>query len=229
MKKDIKKQSRTFLFLCGLSFGLLSINTVLGRELIRDRTFTQKEERINGKLFAHKRDVINGVKTEEWQIDGKLVDKDAFTSAFSEAEQEELRLEQEKLDAAIEQEQRFKNEAREAAERKLLAELLAASEQELTRIRSYNLHKFFVFSPDSFDSLAAYERLVNTVIPAAKAVTEGKSPDTVSQDFTNAQDVYRELEPAISRLKKLTQDAIKQAIEKARDTKTLKELLKLVA
>lgn len=206
-----------------LMMGLFIGSAVYGEKQVYKRLFEQTDREVNGIRFSEKRDIVNGKVTREWRVADQVVTKEAYIDALTKALADEVKKEAAANEAATVAEAQFWSSARELAVAKLLSGVVASWEQELEKVNAYNLDQFFSFSADSIKSRSAYERLITSVLPEAKAMIEQGG----AKDVDEAERLADALEQDLPALKKMVRDAIKEAINHSTDTKKLKALLQL--
>jgi|GEM_PF-1866551 hypothetical protein len=189
------------------------------------------EEKLDGKLFVHRVDVVNGTRKERWAIDGDLVAAQDFEELLLDAEKAERRMERRRLEELrgkeemeLAQQQEFGRTSRLAIERKRLNLILGQIETELAKIRDPKLAPYYIFSDTSFANAESFTQLCDELVPQARELCE--TENVVSEELSKFI-VHFEQQPA--RLRTLFRATVNNAINKCDDTRLLKELLETVA
>ncbi|MBN2266780.1 MAG: hypothetical protein JW725_00370 [Candidatus Babeliaceae bacterium] len=207
-----------------IGFFVLAPMLLQGGDEIFNRVFRQRDVRVGEQIFSTQTDIVNGVKTKKWLIDGILMEKNAFHEALIIAETDEVKRKIAEEEAAEQEEQELAIVVREAVATKLLSAEVALWEHELAKIKAHGLDQFFTFSSGTIASHEDYERLITVSLPAAKALlTAARGSEAINE----ALQAYRDLEIHTAGLKKLVRLAIKDAVNRSTDTKKLKGLLQL--
>lgn len=181
------------------------------------------EEKINQKLFSHRIDVVDGVKKEQWTIDGKSVEQGIYDQRILEAELEERRIERE-----LEYTQRvrmaeFKHEARSQALKRLLHKLVQQVEQGLSRFDKYEISPFIAYKPETIANEVDFNNITTYVVsPARDLLVSYFDPEL-------AKDTIEKLEAYPEKLTSLFEDSVTNAIDKCDNPKKLKQWLEMLS
>ncbi len=205
-------------FLVSIIFGCSFLNGQIQKQSF---TFVE-EELINNVVFIHETIIENAVKKEYFSIDGKSVTPQEFEDQILHAEKEES-----KKNRQRKQEERLKlHETKYRGSVKIsqkdLDETLNELEIELNRLMDERLKSFMLFSPHTVSSEEELLSLKESDLPEAKKMCE-KTPDNV--DITKLQSILATMKNAIVTIREMYVATVNNAIEKADDTKLLKELL----
>lgn len=197
---------------------------IAARELIRNYTRIETEERVNGRLFVHIHDSLDGVVTDAWRIEGELVSKSAYEEAFLDGEREELRAKREREEKALALKESSKQQVRQALAKKLLAERVDFCRGEIAKLEACKLTRFMAFSPETFADATDYNRLVLELLPEAEAVLAGAADFSEPEKLTHLES---ELAESAGRLELFVQATFARASKECNDPKVLKKILEL--
>lgn len=196
------------------------------RMVVKDRTQVYTEECIDGKLFAHRLDYFEGVRKEQWSIEGKTVDAQSYEERILEAEKNERRRERQKDEKEKNDQQLFKMKAQRALLKKLLQAHVNLYFSDIALFERYHLEPYFCYAATTFTSYQAYTQFVMGALACAQKILNESIDE---EDISELQELYEQLEAMQDAWKLFYRATVEQAIEKCNDTKMLKELLQLVA
>ncbi|HBY06144.1 MAG: hypothetical protein UV38_C0002G0098 [candidate division TM6 bacterium GW2011_GWE2_42_60] len=205
-----------------LALILLTVGVVdfLQAEVVRDYKLSQKEERIQGKRFIHRKESDLSKSSEAWVIDGASVPKERFEESYLEAKKEELRAERAQEQLLLEQEEQSNLRFRRAILQKLLRAQVEECRAQVAIIERNELDAYMVFSAATIKDSATYVELVQERLgEALRLVSQGDA------DIVALQKEEQDLTESCSRLKAFVRATIDRAIEQCTDTKLLKKLL----
>lgn len=192
-------------------WGNLSCRTVL-----KQCAIFYTEEKVNGTLFTHKRELSSGKQHDNYSIDGRAVDGESFEETLLNAHTEERRRERAQERDVQLQEYVFKHEAQVNLLQKLLKIIRTEIFQEIQKFEQYHLEPYCVFDLVTIANQQEYDMLkFNTNFDQL--------------DISELEALYKKLEPYPDKLRKFSRNAIQRAIAECTDTKLLKELLVLVS
>ena len=194
----------------------------LSGKLEKEVSISYRQERIEGKLFSIRIDIVDGKKSEKCAIDGKDVSFDEYESLILEAEKQIRKTERRQEQERVVQSSEFKNKIRIEAIIKLLNILVGNIEKSIKRFKDYDIEKFVPFS-DSTISEEQFIKISKEFIPNAKSLIYKQD----APDLQQLQTTLDELEPFENKLELLFQATIKEAIDKSDDTKLLKRILSI--
>lgn len=183
------------------------------------------EEIHNGIPFKHILELENGVKKESYYINGKVSNVHDYEEALLNAAKEDNKKGRKKL-----QEERIKiYEGKYKGNVKIvqqeLKQALATLEAEINKLADERLKNFFVFKPDTLSSLDHMSSIKDKEMAEAQKLAQAV-PE--SSDIKKIQDRLAEIQALIPRVRETFISAVNNGINKANDTKLLKELLDLL-
>ncbi len=203
-------------FFCGIT------PVFFARGLVKDYAYLETEERVNGRLFVHKHETLNGLGTDRWSIEGVEVDHAVYEEAFLDAEREELRQTREREEKIQALKEASEKQVRATLARKLLVERVQFCRREISKLEECNLSRFMAFSVETFADAADYNRLVLELLPRAEEALLNESADT--QKITQFE---RDLGDAAGKLELFAQATFNRASKECNDPKVLKRILEL--
>lgn len=196
------------------------------RMMVKDRSQFYTEEHVDGQLFAHRLDYFEGVRKEQWNVDGKFVDAKTYQERILEAEKNERRRERHKEEQEKVDQQLFKMKAQRAILKKLVQAQLQFFMHDTALLEQHHLEPYFVYAQGTFANSEAYTNFVAKTLVNAQKILQEQSDGA---DNSELQEAHEQLEAMHDKWKLFVRSALEQAIEKCNDTKMLKELLQLVA
>ena len=204
---------------------LLLCNSLLFGAIQKQSLNFLQEEVVNAQTFTHELTIENITKKERFTINGKEVTPAEFEEELSQAEKEER-----KKKRQHKQEERLKlHEARYRGTVKInqkeLAGVLSELDTELNRLLDVRLKPFLVFPTQSLSSEHELLELKEEHVPKAKAMQKLTYDllDIASLNMTLAS-----MQKAVAATKETFIETVNNALEKADDTRLLKELLTLI-
>ncbi|MBA3751914.1 hypothetical protein H0X06_03930 [Candidatus Dependentiae bacterium] len=191
---------------------------------VQKQSFTfVEEELINNVIFVHETIIENAVKKEYFSIEGKSVAPHEFEDQILHAEKEESKKKRQRKQVERLKLHETKYRGSVKISQKDLDETLTELEIELNRLMDDRLKAFMLYSPST--TLSSEEELLafkEADLPEAKKWCE-KSPENI--DITQLQSILATMKNAIVTIREMYVATVNNAIEKADDTKLLKELL----
>ena len=181
-----------------------------------------KKEILDGKTFAYREDLANGVKKQVWSIDGKPVEFEEYEEVILDAEKEIRRRERRARDERRRAAQDSRLQAVVELHKKLLRLLVEDVEAALAKFDDHRLMPFLVFDKDSLLSHKEFETIEGELLQEAKKVLYEEVQDG---DKTSLAATIQKLDGLPERLQELFQKTVDNAIKRCDDTKMLKELL----
>lgn len=197
-----------------------------GRVIKKQVAISYTEEVVNGVTFIHKLTQENGVKKEQFFVDGKAVETDEYEQTILEAEKEERRQERRKEQERQHKDLMFAHQARKEGNRRLLALYTSDIERELQRLAAYDLSPYFCFSLSTIGSEEQLVLIKKELIPEARSFLEGDGADYTTHELER---IVTTLSSYPDRLHAFFNESVQQAIATCDDTKTLREFLALVS
>lgn len=201
-------------------FLAIGMSVFLEAELVRDYKLLQKEERLQGKKFVHRRESDISKNVEAWVVEGAVVSKEQFEELYLEASKEELRVERAREQAIAEEEASMKRYFRRSILQKLVKGLVEDCRAQIALIERNGLDSYMVFSATTIKDSATYVDLAKKRLDAAMLLIEQADVDA---EILEKEE--QELSDSCSRLKAFVRATIDRAIEQCTDTKLLKKLL----
>jgi len=192
----------------------------LHAEVIRDYKLLQKEERIQGKRFIHRKESDLNKSSENWVVDGTTVPWERFEESYLEAKKEELRAERAQEQLLFEQEEQSNLRFSRAILQKLITSLVEECRAQVAIIERNELNAYMVFSAATIKDSATYIELVQERLSAALQLVS-----QIDADTSVLKKEEQDLTESCSRLKAFVRATIDRAIEHCTDTKLLKKLL----
>ncbi len=213
------------LFLMKTLLTLVVWNSLLLGAIQKQSFSYLQEELVNALTFTHELLIDNMTKKERYAIDGKEVTSTEFEERLSQAEKEERKKKRQR-----QQEERLKlHEARYRGSVKIsqkdLALVLLELDTELNRLMDERLKPFLVFPAPALASEKELMELKEEHLPKAKAL-QNHSSDLL--DITLLTTTLTSMKKAVTAVKETFIETVSNALEKADDTRLLKDLLTLL-
>ncbi len=207
----------TVIFACHFLLACATIRC----EVIKESMMHIQEEVINFTTFKHQTNIENGAKTEFFFIQNKPVAAQEFEKALLEAENEESkRARKNHQETEIRRyETSYKGHLKVAQNG--LKKVVSQLEHELGRLSDDRLKQFFIFSPTTLASEEQIGSLKDKIAHAKKLCTDSSE----ATNLKKIQEIRAELAPYIARVRDMFIETVNNGINKADDTKLLKELL----
>jgi hypothetical protein len=192
-------------------------------KIVRTVSVSLVEERVNGKLFAHRIDVVDGVKKEKWSMDGKGFEQDEYDQKILDEELEERRGQrQSEYDTRVRLAE-FKHEARSQVIKQLLHQLVQEVEKGVSKFDKYELTPYMVYTPGTIANEIDFSNITTyTVSPARDLLVTNFDPE-------KAKETIDVLEAYPTKLATLFEDSVNNAINKCDDPKRLKQWLEMLS
>lgn len=217
MKKSMK---RAFFFLSFFNFVLE------GGIPLKERALFYSEEKVNGQIFSHRIEILEGLQKDIYKINSELVeDRQVYEDAYLEAEKEERRRERQKEYEARLAHELFKHKAQIALMKKILALESDFLRKEVRQLEKHSMEGYFLFSPETIRNHDEYDMICNDLLPHIDSLVYS-GQDVPYQSFVDTLD---QVERYKDRMKSFVRDTINNAIDQCDDTRALKELLLLVS
>lgn len=183
------------------------------------------EEATNGTLFKHLTEVDNGIKKESFFVNGKTVSGHDYEEALATAQKEEHKKERQKH-----QEERIKSYETQYKGRVKIAQAdlkqaISSLENELSSLADERIKPFMLYTSDTLNSPDHITSIKEKTLPEAVKLVH-ISPD--ASDIKKINDLAAEVRTLIPRVRETFIAAVNNGINKADDTKLLKELLNLL-
>lgn len=203
---------------------LCAVSMLHSRIPTKNRALFYTEEKVHGRLFSHRIELLEGRQKDLWRVDGEEVDYPTYEELILEAEKEERRQERKR-----EYEERiahhlFKQQAHESLLKKLLSIVVDEIREEVKLLGRYSLQGYFVYAPTTITDHDDYKYLAHELLSHAERLLRGE--EEFSYDDLVA--LHGKLELYGGRLKQFARATISRAIDQCDDTKLLKDLLVLV-
>lgn len=182
------------------------------------------EETIEGTIFNHRLELENSTKKETFTINTKPVTSEEYEKQLLEAEKEASKRERKALqeDRIRTYETQYKGQVKHSQLE--LKKLLTAVTDELKQLSDERLAPFLLYSRSTLTS-EQLTALNDTLIPQAEKLLT-TAPETI--DIKKIQELKAELTSLLPRLHALFIESVNTGIDKADDTRLLKELLALL-
>lgn len=192
---------------------------------VKHRSLFYTEEKVYGRVFSHRIELLEGRQKDLWKVDGQEVDDQTYEELILEAEKEERRQERKREYEERLANHMFRQQAHEALVKKLLRIQADTIAGELKQLGDYRLDSYFVYSSSTIINRDDYDYLAYELLPQ---VDQFLSDDGLVE-YNELIDLHAKLELYGSRLKGFVRATISRAIEECDDTKLLKKLLALVS
>lgn len=183
------------------------------------------EETVNGTAFKQILDINNGLKKESYFIQNKPVSaseyEDAVLSAEKEASKKTRKKAQEERIRMYETQ--YKGHVKIAQSE--LKQALISLESELVNTLDERLAPYILYTTSTVSSADQLKNIKENVIPDAKKLIES-SPEMM--DIKKIQEALAHVQSLTQRVHETFITAVNNGINKADDTKLLKELLTIV-
>ncbi len=205
-------------------FCLLAFVGINGRTLEKVLQVSIIEERVNGDLYSHRMDTVDGVQTQRWLINGKEIDEASYEKRLFKADALERKQERQKQKRMLQSRHSSIDTLQRTILQRTLKDLLYEIKQQLAKVSDYRLRNYLIFSDDTVQSLDELDRLHNQIIPEADDLLR-------NQDSTLSllQSMITQLENYPERLASLFSQSVEQACAHSDDTRLLKDLLNCVS
>lgn len=180
------------------------------------------QERINGNRFAHRTELVDGVRTELWAVNGSAVYQAEYDEAIITAELEECKAARQK---ECEKERKKQEELialQRAGLMKLLKVYFDQLESIIKRFADPRLKPYLVFNGATLNQ-EQYQELINTLMPQIAKIIEGAEQLSIPDLST----LIAKVETYPERIEQLYWATVKNAQEQSNDTRLLKDLLSL--
>ena len=125
---------------------------LLAQFITKNLSISVIERRVNGSLFTHRVDTIDGKRKDIWDINGQSVEKQEYKEEIAKAAQQELLKELEKEEQKINKQQRFQLQSQIMIIKKLLQNIIQEIKNELVKLNDTNLTSFFLFKDGTISS-----------------------------------------------------------------------------
>ena len=190
----------------------------------KQSTIFLTEETIEGLTFKHVLELENATKKETYTINNKSVTPEEYEKQLLEAEKEASKrdrrtLQEERLKTY---ETQYKGQVKQSQLE--LKKVLGSVTEQLNQIFNERLAPFLLYGRDTLTD-EQITALNETLIPQATKLLEN-SPETI--DIKKIQELKAELSRLLPRLHAFFIASVNNGIDKADDTKLLKELLSLL-
>ncbi len=182
------------------------------------------EEAHNGTSFKHLTDIENGSKKESFFVNNKSVGPLEYEDTLLNAQKEETKKERKKTQEDRIRMYETQYKARVKIAQSDLKQALSTLENELTQLADERIKPFIVYKSDTMSSADQTAAIKEKLMPDARKLAES-SPDI---DIKKINDMTAELRSLIPRVHETFITAVNNGINKADDTKLLKELLTLL-
>ena len=182
------------------------------------------EETIEGTTFKHFLELENSTKKETFTINTKPVTSEEYEKQLLEAEKEASKRERKALqeERIRTYETQYKGQVKQSQLE--LKKLLTSVTDELKQLSDERLAPFLLYGRSTLTS-EQLTALNDTLIPQAEKLLI-TAPETI--DIKKIQELKAELTSLLPRLHALFIESVNTGIDKADDTKLLKELLSLL-
>lgn len=186
---------------------------------------TVTEETFNGMVFKQVTEIENNVRKESFYINGKVVAAEEFERVLLDAQKEENRKERKKLqeDRIRVYESQYK--ARVKIEQADLKQAVGGLEHELQKLADERIKPFMVYSYDTISSADQVMAIREKLLGEAKKLVEGGAEGI---DIKKITDMTTQIKALIPKAREVFIASVNNGINKADDTKLLKELLNML-
>lgn len=191
--------------------------------VLRTVSVSLVEEKIAGKLFSHRIDSVDGVKKEQWMMNGKRVDQAVYEREILAAELEETKAKREEDYAQRVKMVEFQDQARSAVLKKLLYTAMQDVEQWLVKFKKYEIMPYLAYKPETISNEVEFANISSYGIAPARTLLFS------TFDLELAKDSVDKLEGYSVKLATLFQDSVTRAIHQCDDSKKLKKWLELLS
>lgn len=206
-----------------LSIVVLAHSSFLQSIVVRHRAAFYTQERIDGKDFVHRVEILDGKQRNVWMVNGENVAEEVYEEEVLAAEMNERREERRNERKEQVADYFFKQEAHTSLLKKLLYHASKEIEEELVRLAQYNLSPYYVFSAETYATLQDFDDLSHQLVPDAQEALEQ------GDDIARMSEIYEQLQEHVDRLRQFVRATTLRAIEECDDTRVLKELLHVVS
>lgn len=191
--------------------------------VLRTVSVSLVEEKIAGKLFSHRIDVVDGVKKEQWTINGKRVDQAVYEREILAAELEESKAKREEDYAQRVKMVEFQDQACSAALKKLLHTAMQDVEKLLAKFKKYEIMPYLAYKPETIPNEVEFTNISSYgITPARNLLFSTFDPEL-------ARDSLEKLEEYSVKLATLFEDSVNRAINQCDDPKKLKKWLEMLS
>lgn len=181
------------------------------------------EEKINGENFTYRLDAIDGIKKEQWSVQGKSVTKDIYNQAVEQAQIEEERKERAAEYERMRHDQDFQETLQTTISKKLIATTIDQIETILTKFDEYQLTDQLRFSAATIHNQATFESIKGYYLTQARELIANPSATAIE-----LQTMLTTLEQYPEKLRLLWENTIIWTVNTCTDTRKLKKLLELM-
>lgn len=195
-----------------------------GRTLEKVLQVSIVEERVNGDLYTHRMDTVDGVQTQRWLINGKEVDEAKYEDRLAQADALERKQERDKQKRMFQYKHASVNRLQRDILQRTLKDLLYEIKQQLAKVSDYRLRNYLHFSDDSIQSLDELDRLHNQLVAQADDLLRDQE-----SALSSVQSMITQLENYPERLALLFNQSVEQACAHSDDTRLLKDLLNCIS
>lgn len=192
-------------------------------KVVRTVAVSLVEEHVNGHLFVHRIDVVDGLKKEKWTLDNKAIEPEAYDQRILEAEMQERKIERQKEYEKRVRLAEFKQEARSQVTKQLLAHMIDQVEQGLSKFEKYELKPYLVYSPGTIANEVDFSDITTYQVSPARNLL------VCDFEIEKAQETIEKLEPYVDKLAVLFEESVTNAINKCDEPKKLKQWLEMLS
>lgn len=206
--------------------GILFLSLFLSQSyglVLRTVLVSSVEEKLAGKLFSHRIDVIDGVKKEQWTINGKRVDQSTYERDILAAELEESTAKRAEDYAQRVKMVEFQDQARSSVLKKLLHEAVQDVEQRLAKFKKYEIMPYLAYKTETVSNEVEFTNI------GTYGVTPARNLLFSAFDAGLARDSLEKLEGYSVKLTTLFEDSVHRAINQCDDPKKLKKWLEMLS
>ena len=189
------------------------------------------EERVNGKLFSYRLDVVQGNKVENtrkerWTVEEHVVSREDYQEMIDLERLEEIKEARQKDYQRRLANYEFKHTQRVALTKKILKQLIDSIEQKCGRFKQYSLGQYMAYNSATFASEIDFANVPTHYLEPSRQLLLSTNE---LFSFEKAEEMIALLEGYSPRIQGLFEDTVKKAIAYCDDTHRLKQLLEIVS
>lgn len=219
-----------YLGLFFIFFGVMGGNSLVAK-VERAVSVELIEERINGRLFSYRLEVVQGNKVqntrkEQWVVDSQVLSQEEYEATIDKERLEELREKRQKERQSRLEKYEFNQAQRVALTKKIVRQLVEKIEDDCKKFNNYNLDHYMAYTDTTIASEIDFLNIPTHYLEPARQLLLA-SDDSFS--FEKAQEIIDVLERYPIKLQGLFEDTVKNAIAYCDDTQRLKKLLEVIS
>ena len=210
---------------------LISMSTfILPSKIKKVVSIYYVEEEADGKSFSYQSHMANMDTKKNWKVDGKDVSIEEFYQKFAEAKVQEWlkeRKKEEELQLRNQQEVHNLRLNIEKQEMRLrIIEVVNQIRRATEDFSTVDLGQYYVFDESTISSEEEFKKIFNNYLVQANVI---KSEKLDHLDLNELRDFCEKFVSCGYKVRQFFLDSVNNAVDKCRDTKTLKEFLKLLS